>query len=270
MKKREKIKFIGLGRLNNAESLNFFSKLNLLIGTIGADALGILAATMTRFQELLNQFVDVVSQTLKAEESERMAELDVLRDKYVVYLLTTLSNVRKSPDPAAAEAGAKLYAHLGIYRGIDRLPNEQETQQIRGLLVDARKPDLDDCLTKLDLKPALDALEAANDEYDRLTRSRTQSRALGDVPDGRTLRLQLQELYEEITDRVQAKAVLAPSEEVSKFIATLNQRIDETVSAYNLRLGMVASARRRKAKGHEVPSDQLKDDASLPEDTPGG
>ena len=50
-----------------------------------------------------------------------------------------ISSEMRSPDPANEEAATQLGDFLIQYRGIQKKPNRQETQLIKGLLLDAQQ-----------------------------------------------------------------------------------------------------------------------------------
>ena len=112
----------------------------------------------------------------------------------------------------------------------------QETAAISGLLLDFRKEAVKTAVTALNLDAILTALETANKNYSALTDARSVTRTAESVADSKTVRAQLDSLYDDLVMHITAVNILTPSiTEASAFLTALNQVIAETKADYNRR-----------------------------------
>lgn len=170
-----KIKPAGLTKLNNAEYTNFmnaFYRLAFAAGGGGGDSespdeisldnnpLGITDAQKTAFEKELPLMTDLVNQSHISDETAQLLDLDKQRDDLVVYLTTSVSQMRKSPIEAQRTAAQTVYNIIKPYIGIYKSANQQETAQIQGLLLDLDKEGVPALIQTLGLKEILDSLRA--------------------------------------------------------------------------------------------------------------
>lgn len=209
-----KIKPAGLTKLNNAEYTNFmnaFYRLAFAAGGGGGDSespdeisldnnpLGITDAQKTAFEKELPLMTDLVNQSHISDETAQLLDLDKQRDDLVVYLTTSVSQMRKSPIEAQRTAAQTVYNIIKPYIGIYKSANQQETAQIQGLLLDLDKEGVPALIQTLGLKEILDSLRAANDEYAKLTAQRTGNRAASIKEASAVVRLRMDDLYDDMT-----------------------------------------------------------------------
>lgn len=263
MGKYTKIDPAGLGKLNNAEYMNFMNRFFLLAfpsSTSGGDgsgspsgislddgnpALGITGEEKDALKEDMDLLTDLVSQSRISDETAAMQDLDKRRGDFVVYLTTTISQARKSPIATQSAIAQSLYNVIKPYIGISRLANQQETAQIQGLLTDLAKETNAANIASLGLADVVEALREANDEYARLTSQRTSTKAATSKEDSATVRARLDDRYDDITTMAFVQSVANPSEEATLFINEMNALIAETTALYNQRMG-VARANKEK------------------------
>ena len=264
-----KIKDLSMERLNNAEYTNFLTRfraffvkdesggadrpeiesINLLIGS---DALGFSDEMVTAFDADLALLDDLVNQSRTSDETALLADEDKRRDDLVVYFTTTISQTRKSPIAAQKNAAISLYNQVKPYVGIYKLADQQETQQINGLLLDMEKEPNKTNVATLGLTTVLDELKASNQRFIELTAQRTEVRAIVMVENSKAVRLRLDPVYEDMVLLATATNVINPTAETAAFITSVNALIDETKTRYNQRVG-IAKANKNKKKPDDRP-----------------
>ena len=245
-----KIKPAGLTKLNNAEYTNFmnaFYRLAFAAGGGGGDSespdeisldnnpLGITDAQKAAFEKELPLMTDLVNQSHISDETAQLLDLDKQRDDLVVYLTTSVSQMRNSPIEAQRTAAQTVYNIIKPYIGIARPPVAQETAKIQGLLLDLRKEENKPYVTTLGLDAYLAELENTNNAYIAVTSERTLSRAGNRKESGSVLRGRIDEYYDDLVMLAQSYSVAVPSEKATMFVNNLNQLISETITAYNQR-----------------------------------
>lgn len=240
--KYTKITSFSLLKLNNLEFTNFFHRFRLLVRAKGAEpAEG--SATLPEADAALLESMDadiatmedIARQSRISDETAELDELDKQRDDYVVFITSSASAAALSPIEATRRAGTSLSNRLKPYVGIYRLPNQQETAAIVGMLTDLKNPETSPHVTTLHLDEAVAELERLNNLYASLTEQRTQGRISRTLEDTKAVRSRLSDAYEEICTVIHATNVLAPTEATRTFINQVNVLISETSAAYNQR-----------------------------------
>ena len=111
-------------------------------------------------------------------------------------------------------------------------------------------------VTALNLDAILTALETANKNYSALTDARSVTRTAESVADSKTVRAQLDSLYDDLVMHITAVNILTPSiTEASAFLTALNQVIAETKAAYNRRKGITAPSKPSGGNGTITPGE---------------
>ena len=268
-----KIKPAGLTKLNNAEYTNFMKSFHQLAFAAGGSGdtdnpeeiallandhpLGISDAQKAAFEKDLALMTDLVNQSRVSDETALLLDLDKRRDDLVVYLTTSVSQTRKSPIEAQREAARKVYNIIKPCIGIYKSANQQETAQIQGLLIDLGKEGIPALIQTLGLNEVLDSLRTTNDEYARLTAQRTGNKAASIKEASASVRLRMDNLYDDMTTIAFVQSVAAPTAETARFVNELNALINETTALYNQRVGIVKAAAQKKEKPEPSPGEEV-------------
>ena len=222
-----------------------------------SDFVGISDEDKATFNADMLLLTDVVNQSRTNDNTALLLNLDKRRDPLVSFIINTTSIGRKSSNPAYAQACISLYNILKPYRGIQNIPMQQETAQIKGMLYDLDKPENKQKITLLHLDDTVSELRNVNDEFDALSSDRTNERAINAVGTAKEIRHRLNSQYDYITTTIFAHSIAVPSDEATLFITQLNQLIDETRTAYNLRKGITASNKNKGQGGNDERPGEL-------------
>ena len=234
-----KIRPFSLRKLNNAEYGAFMDSFAQIIehGTIAK--LGIVEADWNAFKANLNKMIDANMQVRKDENSAKLVQLDEERDQLLTYFFTKIAAEMRSPDPAIKEAAIQLGVFLGQYRGIQKKANRQETQLIKGLLLDAQQAKYLPHFQTLKLDMVFPKLKKLNEDYESLLEQRTNEGVLTMAIATKSLREEMNLQYEELTTKLFALNIIAPVPESAKAITELNNLIKATMIAWRQRNGVV-------------------------------
>lgn len=273
-----KLQILDLPHLNNAEYKNFMERFFKMIplraasgeeerpgelsvlsgeGNMTSDFVGITDEDKAAFDADMLLLTDVVNRSRTNDNTALLLDLDKRRDPLVSFIISTASIGRRSSNPAYGQACISLYNILKPYRGIQNIPLQQETAQIKGMLYDLDKPENKQKVTLLHLDDTVAELRDVNDEFDVLANNRANERAVNAVGTAKEIRRRLDVQYDYITTTIFAYSVAAPSDEATLFITQLNQLIDETRTAYNLRKGIAASNKDKGQGGEEERPGEL-------------
>ena len=239
-----KINTIALGELNNTE-YTYFSQ-QVAGFAFDTEALHLNAATLAAYEANVQKMTDIVAQSRRADETAEIADIDKQADDLIVYLLGAIRSAKSSPLAAQRTAGTTLYNATHPYLGMQRLPQRQEVQQARGLLVDLEKPELKLHVKTLGLNEVVISLAETIDTYAGLLDSRANTQVANTLEAGKTVRTEMDAQYDEITTTVFAFSIAQPTEATATFITSLNKLIGDTKAAYNQRLAQAHAAAEKK------------------------
>lgn len=248
-----KIKNANLSQLNNAEYINFMRRFRAYLPlaepesdipsdlslqseeTLGAPALGISAAQVTELDGYLEQLTELNNQSRINKETAERADIDNQRDLISDYILKRITDAATLPLMTERDAGILLSNVVKPYNGMKNLPQNQETETIKGFLVDLRKTDNATAVETLGLNTYLNELESLNNRYESLTAQRATSLVTNAIDNSKTVRTKSDSLYEDMTDLAFAYSLAVPSETATTFIKNLNALIDEAQTAVKKR-----------------------------------
>lgn len=251
------LKFIefSTNNFNNAEYLSFLRRFRALLPfpeqgsdrpeieslsvdeSNGIPALGVSAEQVATLDAVISQLTDLNNQSRISQETETLNETDKQRDNVALYILNRISNSATLPLQEEREAGKYLWNIVKPYAKITYLPLNQETETIKGLLVDLRKPGNTSAVQALGLTTYLNELERLNNLYDSLAAQRVAERLASSADNSKVVRVQGDDIYDDITSLAFAWSLTNPSDEATAFIRSVNALISDAKTAYNQRMG---------------------------------
>lgn len=247
-----KIKELGLQQLNNAEFTEFMNRFRKLIPVQASEEeerpgglsvltesetgyLGVTSEMLAAFDADMQALTDSVSRQRTDDRTKQKSLYEVSRGSCVTLYFTSLQTAMKSPIAATAEAGNILWTRTKDYRGIQRLPQQQETAQIRGLLFDLAKEENQTHVTTLHLEGLLEQMRETNEEFARLSEESLTERAADTTEQTLIVRDRLAVQYDDISTTIFAFSVAEKNADALTFVSNLNALVDETRTAYKRR-----------------------------------
>lgn len=261
MGKTIKITVFRVQKLNNAEYTNFMIRTSSLVKKATVEKLGLEEGLLEAFDKNCERMTDLGNESRKLPETAQMAGIETDRDRRLTFMFGFIDTMCSSPDESQAEAADRLKKAIESYIGIQKLPNEQETQKIRGLVLDLTKEGNAADMAKLGLTNALTQLKQVNETYEELSSKRVTAQAAATLSASKAVRLEMDEQYDEITLQAFVQSKANPTAETATFVAELNQLIANTQAAYKLRKSMAKANKDKK----DDPTDPKTDDPTDPQ-----
>lgn len=230
---------IALGKLNASEYLNLMTRLQTLIETATAEALGLTNEEFEEFKDLVAKLQNRVNYTSASALTVQLDGIDKQRDSLLTFLFSTIQNGVKLPIEAQRVAAEALELIIRPYANIQRLPGQQETVQVNGLLIDLAAESAAAHVTTLNLTAVVDELKKQNDQYAALTQQRTLESDANATENIAELRARMDPMYVAVTTIAHAESVANPTEATAEFVRALNATVAEVDHLYNLRVGHV-------------------------------
>ena len=242
-----KINPIRLGKFNNAEYTNFMNRTLNQAVAVGIEKIGANEALIDNITANVNKMTDIVAQSRASVETAQIAETDKKANELIVYLMATFRTNLTSPIQAMRNAAETLYLKTKPYVGCQTLPQGQQIQKMRGLLSDLSTADMSAHITTLGLTAVVEELNTITAQYSALIEQRTASQLANKLDAGKTVRLELDEQYDDLMTIAFVTSVATPSKEATDFVMYMNKLIADTETAYNQRV-----AQRGKKEETEV------------------
>ena len=228
-----------LSKLNASEYLNLMTRLQTLIETATAEALGLTNEEFEEFKDLVAKLQNRVNYTSASALTVQLDGIDKQRDSLLTFFFSTIQNGVKLPIEAQRVAAEALELIIRPYANIQRLPGQQETVQVNGLLIDLAAESAAAHVTTLNLTAVVDELKKQNDQYAALTQQRTLESDANATENIAELRARMDPMYVAVTTIAHAESVANPTEATAEFVRALNATVAEVDHLYNLRVGHV-------------------------------
>lgn len=232
-------------KFNLAEYVNTSDRFATVTQANGAEVLHYKAADMERYNELLGKLQDNLARSMATAETAELLALDEQRDVLGRYIIDTVRASQNLPNKTKSDAATKLYLVLKPYEGFYKIANMQETATLNGMVLDLNKDANKAYVETLGLQAEVDELTAVNAQYKVLTDSRTITREGAKAEDSKTIRAEMDQLYDYITTVAFAHNVITPSSQLANYITQVNAIIDEANTSYKQRMAQT------KAKGED-------------------
>lgn len=215
------------------------TRLQTLIETATAEALGLTNEEFEEFKDLVAKLQNRVNYTSASALTVQLDGIDKQRDSLLTFLFSTIQNGVKLPIEAQRVAAEALELIIRPYANIQRLPGQQETVQVNGLLIDLAAESAAAHVTTLNLTAVVDELKKQNDQYAALTQQRTLESDANATENIAELRARMDPMYVAVTTIAHAESVANPTEATAEFVRALNATVAEVDHLYNLRVGHV-------------------------------
>jgi hypothetical protein len=175
---------------------------------------------------LYNTAVELEAKLVDAERSskytEKIAEADRKRDKFVVGLSLAVNSMLRHPDPATVEAAETVSLRLKAFRtSIENKRYEAESSAVQILLVDLKSTFAAEVVT-LGIGSWVDGLSIAETEFDELFGKRNSEWADRPGEKLRDVRKRVDDLYREMVTLIDAYGALNGYDVTDEYVRKMN------------------------------------------------
>jgi hypothetical protein len=240
-----KILRIRLFSLRNEEWFQFMTEVRDLTLKFTAQALSIveLFILFLKFYTEADIALEIIR---KSPETEKMTEADHVRDQAFHGLNATIRAAVSHFDPAHSEAARQLIIVLDRFGNLAQKAPNEETAGINNLIQELHGPYAGFVAT-LGLDAWVGELAARNDAYEVLVKARNEEVAARPKLHVKLVRRELDDVYRQIVERIEALTLVQGAEPYAAFIDQLN--------AFIARYNNVVAQRRGQHKPKPTPND---------------
>ena len=201
-------------------------------------------AAADKLGEALKKEDDCYARSKKSFVTDEIVAADALRDKYFQGMRKTVKGLLNHPDAETALAAQHIEQYIKDHRVDSDMQLERETGAITNLIGDCETKGLAD-VNKLNIKPYVDALKAANTKVDTLLMGRNRERVGTEAGALRVARQASDDAYLWLVKLVNALALTGDQSKFSAFIDLMNVVV-------------------KRYKEQVIPSQKKKDDPADP------
>ena len=203
-------------------------------------------AAADKLGEALKKEDDCYARSKKSFVTDEIVAADALRDKYFQGMRKTVKGLLNHPDAETALAAQHIEQYIKDHRVDSDMQLERETGAITNLIGDCETKGLAD-VNKLNIKPYVDALKAANTKVDTLLMGRNRERVGIEAGALRVARQASDDAYLWLVKLVNALALTGDQSKFSAFIDLMNVVV-------------------KRYKEQVIPSQKKKDDPADPKE----
>ena len=197
--------------------------LDLILAATAADLH--IEALEPAYSQAVAQLAEIVNRQRAYVSTAQLADTDKVRDNAVGTISNVVSAYQTTPVEAKRQAARLLGPQLAAYKGIRQHEYSKETAEIKGMLGVLQAEDNQAAVSLLGLDDEVTALAEANAAFEAAFKGKQQEKSTRmDVEDLESEQVvgQANALYEQITQTVNAYAIVQPTDKLLAFIDDLN------------------------------------------------
>lgn len=237
----KQIDSIYLSRLRNNEHFQFMTDVRNSIREVTPAALN-LEPVFPKFNNALSRLNSILLVDEGSVLTEKLSALDNLRDRTWSGIGARIRAALLSPIEEEVESAKILKRVFDLYGNIREMSYNEETGALTNLIEDFEKPENVAHSEKLGMTHWVAALKGQNLDFQDLLDARNAELAQKESGDVKAARAEIDPLYREITDRINAMVTLdMATPEMEGFINKLNQRIKYYEDTLSMRTGRNAA-----------------------------
>lgn len=193
-----------LRRARNAEHYQAHNDILEVITVEFVTAFGI-PALREKYQSLFDIENDCYLHNAAYQDTPELQAADRKRDDLFLYNSQTITTAGLSPIEATAAAGKRLSYVLAPYKEAPRLAYASNTAAITDFVLKMREPANAADITTLSLTAAIDALDEANKEFNRIYTKRSAELLTRSTSENmKSIRLKVDEAFREVASAINA------------------------------------------------------------------
>lgn len=218
------IRTFGMSQMTIGSCSDFHSKVLGFITSATPAALHVENLT-PGYTSAVETLASIVNRQRAFISTASMKEYDKLRDNGAGTISNVVSAFLTSPVEEKSIAAHLLYPQLSPYKGIRNHEYTKQTAEVKGMLVMLDQTENKAAIAKLGLKEEVEALRKANDAFEEAFLSKTTEMSnrmtQSDIKSADAV-ANVNTLYANIIQTVNAYAIVQPSEAITTFITNIN------------------------------------------------
>ena len=176
-----------------------------------------------------------------------ITEKDKLRDVYISRFFKILNDLLISPVAVEKAAATTIFSVVARFRGVSGYERNKQTGEVRNMILTLKQPDIWDAAGTLNMRLIIEQIENANLEFEREMNIRIEGEAQKVKLNAAQQRKATESIYTQVVQKINAVAVVSPSNETDSCIDRLNALIEEyNRTIASMRIGGTGNEKRKK------------------------
>lgn len=241
-----KIARINLAHLRNEEHFQLQTEFKAEISQFGAKTLNI-ESVFANYLPLYQQEEEALQLIRKSATTEQLTDADTERDEIYRGVADAVKSALNHFDPNKRAAATRLKVLIDQYGNVARKPYNEETAAINKLMVEVKGKYAPD-VNALALTDWFATLEAKNNGFDTLMKSRYSEEAAKTELRMNQVRIAVDAAYRELIERIEALVLINGPQGYEAFIREHSARVGKFSNILAQRAGRRAKSTETKAQ----------------------
>ncbi len=230
--------------LRNEEHFQFMTDVKNLIRSVGEEELNV-ADDFSQFAALYDKEDIALEAIRKSTLTDPIADADAERDSIYRGLVLLIQTYAYSTSPDRVKAARNMQIVIDHYGDFRSKPYNEETATIYNFLQDMNDRCAAD-IAALNAQEWITDLANANQKFSVLMNERFDEGAAKETVNLRNIRMEIDKVYNLMTDRVNASVLLNGKEAYADFVNKLNERIAYFKNTIAQRKGRVKAKKEKE------------------------
>lgn len=220
----KQIKTFAISQLTIGSTCDFHTKVNNLI-VAATPTLLHLDTLAPQYTESVQQLASIVNRKTKFVATTDMKAIDKKCDNLVGVISNVVRAHKTNPLPAKQSSAVLLDAELAPYKGIGSHEYSKESAEIKGMLTTLAVPENAAAVTTLGLTDEVTELTAASKEFEAAFMEKAHEASMRQIQtdlSSNEICNKANDLYSQVTQTVNAFAIVQTSDAIEKFIDDVN------------------------------------------------
>lgn len=188
----------------------------------------------TNLEQKSEKYRQSINKRRFSDLTDEMVALDKNRDSLSSAMRSNVASQLSSPIASMRDAALQVQRVLDRFVGVEVLSFGDESVNLRNMVTELRAPELVDAVTALNLKPWIDAIEKANEDFELKIRERGDDVvAIHEVKSASVLRRELEQALRDYFEFVHALVILKKTDDYRNFEKRLYERVEAVVAPLN-------------------------------------
>lgn len=188
-------------------------------------------SAFTNLEEKSKRYTEGLSKRLYSKLTNDMVALDKKRDGISRRMDEYVLSLLESPIETMHAPARRVYDIIERYPNVESEAYVDKSKHLRKMIAELRDANLKDDVTLLNLKPWIDALEAANEEFEaKIIERGNDLVAIREVQSATALRRDLEQALRDYFEFVHGMVVTKKTEEYKLFEKKLQERLDTAIN----------------------------------------
>ena len=213
------------------------------------DKIGVPKSQSEEYKKWVDEELDMIAEARESYNTREIQKKDSECDRLLSFIFSMVRTMRLSPKPEEVESAEKLYIIMRVGKRIQAEGVTRKPARIESLLIDLKKPECTEHISRLRLEEGIELLEKSYKELRTLVAERTNERAEKKRPSATQIRPKTDKAYYEILRLLEVAYIQGQAPVDRESIENLVRYLNEHTN--NVRMVHRQSQAQRKSRSNQ-------------------